>query len=471
MDSTESDLATAYSADQHTPRPEGNHSDGNGPLPGKKPLVEEARVYDARPRSQPRDYRRGNARHSGYKKEDTYKSEHSKKHLEHRLEKRGGSLPDDERRGELEEGMEGLVEGLEVGGSRLHSGGSPSGRSKPHPQSHPQPRPHRQYHSAAGYGKYHEKHRQSKAATKREYETCSSSDVKGKSPKSGHDHVSRKEHEQETREAGDRDESGGGASGDETRREREKGDGGNRRREYRGKEPTSGNPGRTPHKKRPPVSKERGYRGETDSRERRRGDEKDGGIKLLRREEQERRGGRGKMEERTADRTIHGGSGDSEKAVKGREAGENVAEQTGDSGDVTRNEGREKELEPPDDRDKGRPTHTSAKKTEPHHKPLDSKDKTVSSRKKPASSRVTSTRPPSSSSKPRGRKTIPTVQSDELAQQLTAGTYECMVCCERVGPRDHVWSCSGCYHVFHLRCIKKWARSPAAGVVVEEGAH
>ena len=66
--------------------------------------------------------------------------------------------------------------------------------------------------------------------------------------------------------------------------------------------------------------------------------------------------------------------------------------------------------------------------------------------------------------KPRGTRIVPTVQSDELAQQLMGGAYECMVCCERVRGHDQVWNCGNCYHVFHLRCIKKWATSPAAAV-------
>ena len=60
-----------------------------------------------------------------------------------------------------------------------------------------------------------------------------------------------------------------------------------------------------------------------------------------------------------------------------------------------------------------------------------------------------------------GRKDFtPTVQSDELSQQLTAETYECMVCCDCVKERDQIWSCQNCYHIFHLRCIKKWASAP-----------
>ena len=69
----------------------------------------------------------------------------------------------------------------------------------------------------------------------------------------------------------------------------------------------------------------------------------------------------------------------------------------------------------------------------------------------------------------RGRKAVPTIQSDQLAQELTAGTYECMVCCDRVRGRDQVWSCESCFHVFHLRCIKKWASAPRLNLFDDEG--
>lgn len=49
-----------------------------------------------------------------------------------------------------------------------------------------------------------------------------------------------------------------------------------------------------------------------------------------------------------------------------------------------------------------------------------------------------------------------------LIDQLTSGSYECMVCCDRVKQQHAIWNCEKCYHVFHMICIKKWARSPAA---------
>ncbi|KAJ8727951.1 hypothetical protein PYW08_016336 [Mythimna loreyi] len=50
-------------------------------------------------------------------------------------------------------------------------------------------------------------------------------------------------------------------------------------------------------------------------------------------------------------------------------------------------------------------------------------------------------------------------QRERLTEQLDKGTLECLVCCDRVKQFDQVWSCCNCYHVLHLRCIRKWAMS------------
>ncbi|KAM9501093.1 transcriptional repressor NF-X1 isoform 1-T1 [Clarias gariepinus] len=53
-------------------------------------------------------------------------------------------------------------------------------------------------------------------------------------------------------------------------------------------------------------------------------------------------------------------------------------------------------------------------------------------------------------------------QTGCLIEQLTEEKYECMVCCDVIRLMAPVWSCNSCFHVFHLNCIKKWARSPAS---------
>ncbi|KOX67157.1 Protein shuttle craft [Melipona quadrifasciata] len=50
-------------------------------------------------------------------------------------------------------------------------------------------------------------------------------------------------------------------------------------------------------------------------------------------------------------------------------------------------------------------------------------------------------------------------QRERLAEQLNKGELECLVCCEYIKQNDYTWSCSNCYHVFHLKCIKKWVNS------------
>lgn len=53
-------------------------------------------------------------------------------------------------------------------------------------------------------------------------------------------------------------------------------------------------------------------------------------------------------------------------------------------------------------------------------------------------------------------------QRERLTEQLNRGQLECLVCCDRVRQQDAVWSCSNCYHVLHLKCTKKWAKSSQA---------
>ncbi|XP_031827096.2 nuclear transcription factor, X-box binding stc [Nomia melanderi] len=53
-------------------------------------------------------------------------------------------------------------------------------------------------------------------------------------------------------------------------------------------------------------------------------------------------------------------------------------------------------------------------------------------------------------------------QRERLTDQLNRGQLECLVCCESIRQNDYIWSCSNCYHVLHLKCVKKWAKSSQA---------
>lgn len=55
-------------------------------------------------------------------------------------------------------------------------------------------------------------------------------------------------------------------------------------------------------------------------------------------------------------------------------------------------------------------------------------------------------------------------QRENLIDSLMKGNYECMVCLKELNKRDQIWSCSACYHIFHLRCIKKWSKSNDEGL-------
>ncbi|XAR65419.1 hypothetical protein NMG60_11009545 [Bertholletia excelsa] len=50
----------------------------------------------------------------------------------------------------------------------------------------------------------------------------------------------------------------------------------------------------------------------------------------------------------------------------------------------------------------------------------------------------------------------------EIQDKLVKGTVECMICYDMVRRSAPIWSCSSCYSIFHLNCIKKWARAPTS---------
>ncbi|KAL3818517.1 hypothetical protein ACJIZ3_004422 [Penstemon smallii] len=50
----------------------------------------------------------------------------------------------------------------------------------------------------------------------------------------------------------------------------------------------------------------------------------------------------------------------------------------------------------------------------------------------------------------------------EIKDKLLKGSVECMICYDMVRRSAPIWSCSSCYSIFHLNCIKKWARAPTS---------
>ncbi|XP_058079587.1 NF-X1-type zinc finger protein NFXL1 [Magnolia sinica] len=50
----------------------------------------------------------------------------------------------------------------------------------------------------------------------------------------------------------------------------------------------------------------------------------------------------------------------------------------------------------------------------------------------------------------------------EIQDKLVKGAVECMICYDMVRRSAPIWSCSSCYSIFHLNCIKKWARAPTS---------
>ncbi|CAH8295250.1 unnamed protein product [Schistosoma turkestanicum] len=51
---------------------------------------------------------------------------------------------------------------------------------------------------------------------------------------------------------------------------------------------------------------------------------------------------------------------------------------------------------------------------------------------------------------------------DDLRSNLIDGlrnsTYQCMICISRIRATDPIWSCATCYNIYHLLCIRSWAK-------------
>ncbi|KAH0467528.1 hypothetical protein IEQ34_004766 [Dendrobium chrysotoxum] len=63
-------------------------------------------------------------------------------------------------------------------------------------------------------------------------------------------------------------------------------------------------------------------------------------------------------------------------------------------------------------------------------------------------------------SPPADTGSVPSIVQD-IQDKLARGAVECLSCYDMVRRSTPIWSCSTCFSIFHLNCIRKWARSPA----------
>lgn len=47
-------------------------------------------------------------------------------------------------------------------------------------------------------------------------------------------------------------------------------------------------------------------------------------------------------------------------------------------------------------------------------------------------------------------------QREQLIKDIENNKLECMICCDKIKDHQPSWSCSNCFHIQHLNCIKTW---------------
>lgn len=50
----------------------------------------------------------------------------------------------------------------------------------------------------------------------------------------------------------------------------------------------------------------------------------------------------------------------------------------------------------------------------------------------------------------------------DILRDIQNGDYTCLVCHEEITEKSRVWSCSSCYRVYDLECVKKWSKRDEA---------
>ncbi|CAH8583043.1 unnamed protein product [Schistosoma haematobium] len=57
-----------------------------------------------------------------------------------------------------------------------------------------------------------------------------------------------------------------------------------------------------------------------------------------------------------------------------------------------------------------------------------------------------------------------------LIDELRNSTYQCMICISEIRVTDRIWSCATCYHIYHLSCIRSWAKKSFQEPNIESGS-
>lgn len=60
--------------------------------------------------------------------------------------------------------------------------------------------------------------------------------------------------------------------------------------------------------------------------------------------------------------------------------------------------------------------------------------------------------------------------SGNLIDELRNSTYQCMICISEIRVTDRIWSCATCYHIYHLSCIRSWAKKSFQEPNIESGS-
>lgn len=89
---------------------------------------------------------------------------------------------------------------------------------------------------------------------------------------------------------------------------------------------------------------------------------------------------------------------------------------------------------------------------------------TPNQRNQDASSAATrSSKPAHSLTRQISRSSAPDLAT-RIHEDIAHNLYECAICSNEIGRRTKIWSCHTCWTVFHINCIKKWAKNEGSAV-------